>query len=214
MNGIEYTSLLKVAETAVAIQDASNYKGITIALCRANAFFMDHSEGRETGEELRLHITQLFIYKLMQLTFKREPMEYGDDFTIAYRVVKMYIKDQTGFGTPEEFKEMFPKIEIVNWPHMAETMEFAKKRGIVGKLTHRLRYLNGYAGNGLSKVRLGKDTTFGFTPSFSFMMFDAEGSQWFNGGLIYHASGSSGVSAPEFSVRIGADLKEDWEVHT
>ena len=44
-------------------------------------------------------------------------------------------------------------------------------------------------------------------------MLDAAGKFWFNGGLIYHGKGDSGVGEPALAVRIG-ELDESWSIHT
>lgn len=86
-------------------------------------------------------------------------------------------------------------------------------------LKSRLEWLGEYADhdkNGRTKCVLFED----WAPySFSFTMYvrdspEEEYRYWFNGGLILHGAGSSGVGAPEFSVRIGDASRAGWSVHT
>jgi hypothetical protein len=65
--------------------------------------------------------------------------------------------------------------------------------------------------------------------SFTFMMekrldvpaeekMDVSGSYkyvyWFNGGLIYHGAGQSGVDLPQLCVRSGDTSRDGWSVNT
>lgn len=108
---------------------------------------------------------------------------------------------------------------------LQQALKFAEQRNLLEQLLERLKYLDTYANrHGCSydqttgkntRCRLYKD----FAPySFAFFMdrresVDADWQTWFNGGLIYHGQGDSGVGAPTLSVRIG-DSSEGWFVHT
>lgn len=100
---------------------------------------------------------------------------------------------------------------------LEEARKFADSRGIREKLEKRLEYLDKYACQEdcqKTKCCLYRD----FAPnSFYFVMEikkkDGQYERWFNGGLIYYGKGDSGVSDPQFSVRIG-ETDEDWLVNT
>jgi hypothetical protein len=109
--------------------------------------------------------------------------------------------------------------------HFLLTKAFALERGLHRKLSAKLHYLDEYAnreGCTYDKAE-GKDTRCrlfkDFAPhSFEFVMEcreapDAPWKRWFNGGLIFHDAGSSGVSG-EMSVRLGDCSQSDWGIHT
>lgn len=92
--------------------------------------------------------------------------------------------------------------------YLDEVLAFAWKRGLSDQFYSRLEYLAERGPNDKRTV-LGKD----FAPfSFTFQHFRGD-QPWINGGLIYYGPGDTGVSAPQFSVRIG-DSKEGWSVNT
>lgn len=117
--------------------------------------------------------------------------------------------------TIEEFKAQFPRILLpeghpATAEKLAKCLDFAERRGILEKFLNRIKYLNGYAGERSKGCCLFSD----FSPfSFEFLVLDSEGNDWFNGGLVYFGAGESGVSGPQYSVRIG-DTSEDWSIHT
>ena len=113
--------------------------------------------------------------------------------------------------TVEELKKHLSRIQ---WQtpagYLEKVLEFAERRQITDKLVRRLEYLNNYAGDRSQGCRVYKDAF----PSFGFDMLDREGGCWFNGGCIYYGPGETGVGGPQFSVRIGSDLDEDWSINT
>lgn len=112
----------------------------------------------------------------------------------------------------EKIKEKYPKLEFANADEKLKEVEaFLQKRpDMLEKFDARLKYLNDYAGDNSKGCQLFAD----FAPlSFEFTMLQADGSYWFNGGLIYHGQGDTGVGAPTHSVRLG-DTHEDWSIHT
>ena len=50
--------------------------------------------------------------------------------------------------------------------------------------------------------------------SFYLHWMRTETERWFEGGMIYYRQDESGVGGPQFSVRIGDNLKEGWSIHT
>jgi len=118
--------------------------------------------------------------------------------------------------------------------YLETVRKFAEETGQTESLQERLDYLGNYACNSgrQTKCRLYKD----FAPmSFYFVMeikkeedtpalpcsgrrrYEATDSpefrRWFNGGLIYFDAGDTGVSGPQYSVRIDSS-KSGWSVHT
>lgn len=99
--------------------------------------------------------------------------------------------------------------------------KFAQDNNLLQEFLDKVEYLNSYACSTgettnleLTKCMLYKD----FAPqSFVFDMYQltmsGEYKRWFNGGLIFHPAGSSGVSG-EMSVRIGDCSKAAWSIHT
>ena len=97
---------------------------------------------------------------------------------------------------------------------------WAKEHCLLPKLEARLEYLGTYAYKSeepqkeRTRCQLYKD----FAPhSFYFVMEvldkDDTWKRWFNGGLIWHSLGDSGVGSPTYSVRLD-NSTEGWEVHT
>ncbi len=103
-------------------------------------------------------------------------------------------------------------IEFKDPEHFLSVLKWAAEHDCATKLAERLNYLATYA-NGDNICELYRD----FAPhSFEFLMKHADGSRWFNGGLIY--SGPSqplNGSAPALTVGIGVDNSQhNWSVHT
>jgi len=117
--------------------------------------------------------------------------------------------------------------------YLETVRKFAEETNQLKGLQERLDYLGNYGCNSgrQTRCRLYKD----FAPmSFYFVMEvkkeddpdnrsrnygwskddpDSEYRRWFNGGLIYFDAGDTGVSGPQYSVRIDSS-KSGWSVHT
>ena len=88
---------------------------------------------------------------------------------------------------------------------LAKTRAFAAQMGILEHLNERLAYLGTYGGQDSTVCELHPD----WAPfSFAFLMKHADGSLWFNGGLIYHGP------VDPLGVEINSDFKPHWSVHT
>lgn len=213
---MEFNTLHDIAVASIGIQDASNYRGVSLTFANAIKWLSDDAvkgdRDRQCDEEFRRDLTKMFTYKLMQLTFSREPIEYCDEWIESYRRVKVYLLTFAGFKDQKSFSEHYPRLQVVcDWEYMKNVLDFAKKRGILGDFMQRLQYLNDYAGDRSKGCQLSKD----FAPfSFNIVMLDAKGGRWWNGGLIYYGKGDTGVEAPQLSVRIDSDLKEGWNINS
>ena len=96
--------------------------------------------------------------------------------------------------------------------HLRGVIDFALKNNCLFKLAERLEYLDKYS-DGSNTCHLHPD----FAPnSFAFAMERADGSRWFNGGLIYSGPEQPlDGSAPALTVGVGIDnSKHSWSVHT
>lgn len=108
--------------------------------------------------------------------------------------------------------------------HFNDVKRYADTVGLGGQLQGQLDYLDRYANRpgclydkttgADTRCRLFKD----FAPhSFEFLVeCHKPGEPWkrmFNGGLIFHPAGSTGVTG-ELSVRLGDCSKAGWMVHT
>ena len=103
-------------------------------------------------------------------------------------------------------------MKIYSPEHFAEVTQFALANGCLLKLAERLDYLTTY-GDGTNVCHLHKD----FAPnSFEFVMLRADGSRWFNGGLIYCGPGQpADGSFPSLTVSIGSNpSKHAWTINT
>ena len=97
---------------------------------------------------------------------------------------------------------------------------FARQRGLSERLEEQLAYLrdygegDGHPWKGRIAVRLFDDSApHSFLVHWVLDPDTDEEKVWMNGGLIYYGRGDTGVSAPQFSVRLtGTD--EGWQVHT
>ena len=103
-------------------------------------------------------------------------------------------------------------LKIEDPAHFATVFEWAVANKCHDKLMQRLDYLGHYSDEATT-CRLYKD----FAPnSFEFLMERADGTRWFNGGLVY--SGPTQPldgSAPALTVGIGIDSSvHGWSVHT
>lgn len=111
-------------------------------------------------------------------------------------------------------QELKTRMNRIQWQvpdeYLTRILEFAERRKITDKLLKWLTYLNDYAGDRSQGCQVYRDVF----PSFGFTMLDKAGARWFNGGMIYYGPGDSGVGAPQYSVRIGTDLEEDWSINT
>jgi len=117
--------------------------------------------------------------------------------------------------TVEEVQKKYPRLDFQagGERRLQEVVDFLNRRNdedLSKKFFDRLEYLNGYAGDRSKGCRLYHDLA---PLSFGFTMLDANGAWWFNGGLIHHGAGDTGVGAPSFSVRLTGD-EEDWSIHT
>lgn len=128
--------------------------------------------------------------------------------------------------------------------YFAGVLDFAARAGVLDKLLDKLAYLSNYGQIGeavptfgpdqpqerLAWIRtkpnaisanceLHKDAS---PHSFGFLMKDANGAAWFNGGLIYSGPGDEDEapirldgSFPALTVGIGIDdTQHDWSIHT
>lgn len=111
---------------------------------------------------------------------------------------------------------------------LEEARRFADSRGLREQFESRITYLVEYGnlmGDGtvatddnpnkvVNRVTLFSDHA---PYSFEFVVnrIAPDGTErfLFNGGLLYYGRGDTGVSTPQFSVRIGA-TSEGWEIHT
>jgi hypothetical protein len=106
--------------------------------------------------------------------------------------------------------------------YLAEVRKKASELGLLKNLEDKLDYLATYACNSQeeydpthTRCLLFKD----WSPlSFGFLMElkqkDGSYKRWFNGGCIFYGNGDVGFDAPQFSVRIGNDLKAGWSINT
>jgi len=106
--------------------------------------------------------------------------------------------------------------------YLAQVRAKADELGLRKDLEDKLDYLATYA----CRSREPEDPTYtrcllfkDFAPlSFEFVMEvkeeDGSYKRWFNGGCIFFGSGDVGFGAPQFSVRVGDDLKAGWSIHT
>ena len=94
--------------------------------------------------------------------------------------------------------------------YMDEVLAFAERRGLLCQIMEQLAYLaETERWQGTRRVQLYKD----FAPySFTFQEYINDKPAIY-GGLIYYGPGDTGVSGPQFSVRIG-DTREGWRVNT
>ncbi len=108
-------------------------------------------------------------------------------------------------------------------PHLDKVKAYAKSLGEEAEqeLQRGLEYLENFRGGECHCELLWDSAPY----SFYFNLYgpkkeDGSRPLWFNGGLIYHRAGSSGVGAPEFAVDLDAVFspekaaKHRWTVHT
>lgn len=103
-------------------------------------------------------------------------------------------------------------IELHDSDHFIDVLKFASSVGAADKLADKLQYLTQY-GDGKNTCHVFRD----WAPySFEFVMHHADGSRWFNGGLIYSGPGQPlDGSAPALTVGIGVDSSQHgWSIHT
>ena len=103
-------------------------------------------------------------------------------------------------------------IEFKDPEHFLTVLTWAAEHGCAKRLVDKLEYLCGY-GNGDNCVHIHRD----FAPnSFEFLMHRADGTRWFNGGLIYSGPGQAlDGSAPALTVSLSPTGSEhNWSVHT
>lgn len=95
--------------------------------------------------------------------------------------------------------------------HFVKVLRFAVSVGAADKLVERLDYLANY-GDGTNTCELHND----WAPhSFEFVMKRADGTRWFNGGLIYSGPGQPlDGSAPALTVSLSKGDGHGWSVHT
>jgi hypothetical protein len=109
-------------------------------------------------------------------------------------------------------------LEILCPEHLEAVRAFADQLGAAARanLEERLDYLANYGGAGRTVCRLLQD----FAPqSFRFCMCrvplgGGPPVPWFDGGLIYHGTGSSGGQFPTLAVEVSDDPRPHWSVHT
>lgn len=83
--------------------------------------------------------------------------------------------------------------------------------GAIARLTERLEYLATYAG-GEGTCELHNDVA---PQSFEFLMRRADGTPWFNGGLIYSGPGMpADGTGPALTVSLTVESGHSWSVHT
>ena len=103
--------------------------------------------------------------------------------------------------------------------HLAEAREFAMDLGLLENLEGQLDYLSNYACGEEETNRTICDLYTDHSPhSFYFVMNikdkeTGEYKRWFNGGLIFFNAGESGVSGPQYTVRLDSS-KSGWSIHT
>jgi len=103
--------------------------------------------------------------------------------------------------------------------YLSETRDFAKSVGLLNDLEAQLSYLSGYACRDEETDRTICNLYPDFAPhSFYFVMElkneeTKEYNRWFNGGLIFFNAGESGVSGPQYTVRLDSS-KSGWSIHT
>ena len=103
-------------------------------------------------------------------------------------------------------------LKIENPAHFATVIEWAVANKCHDKLMQRLDYLGNYSDEATT-CRLYADFA---CHSFDFVMERADGTHWFNGGLIYSGPTQPlNGSAPALTVGIGIDSSvHGWSVHT
>lgn len=97
---------------------------------------------------------------------------------------------------------------------LADARAFSVSRGIGANFEQQLKYLEGYGGSS-NRVTLYKDGRRNFY--FQIERKIPEEDEWeviLEGGLIYYGKGDTGVGAPQFSVRLGNEDREEWRVNT
>ena len=107
---------------------------------------------------------------------------------------------------------------IVDQDHFDQVRAWAEQHGCLDQLQKKLDYLTEYSDEPTT-CELYRD----FAPhSFEFVMKRADGSRWFNGGLIYSGPGQPldgsfpalTVSINNFFNRRSDAPLHDWSVHT
>lgn len=109
--------------------------------------------------------------------------------------------------------QVLPKLELpdkATKARLQECINKAEEKGLIVNLMDKLSYLEGYAGERSKGCRMYADRA---PFSFEFVMLDANGARWFNGGLLYYEAGDQGFGSPQFSVRL-VGTSEGWEIHT
>lgn len=194
-------------KVALDVQDACNASGVVHLLKDMFAYLIEQQ--LSTPERNQHAAVRLVVAKLADLSQLTIDMT---EFRRAYDICREQVPEPV---KPELCAEVqvYQRLQIDSndFDYVNSVVEFAKRRGLLPLLQERLSYLNGYAQERSKGCRIWKD----FAPySFSFLMLDAQGKGWFNGGLIYFGKGDTGVDGPQFSVRLGDTSEEGWSVHT
>ncbi|MFX1689735.1 hypothetical protein PWR05_35285 [Paraburkholderia sp. A2RI-6] len=102
-------------------------------------------------------------------------------------------------------------LNIMDTEAFGRAMEFALRVGATDRLSERLSFLAGYAGGeGVCELYANRAPH-----SFEFLMHRADGSRWFNGGLIYSGPGvPADGTGPAFSVSLSVESGHSWGVHS
>lgn len=194
-------------KAAIDVQDACNSSGVVHLLKDMLSYLVE--QGGSTNANNQHAAVRLVIAKLADLSHLTIDLaEFKRAYDICREQVPEPVKPEL---CPEVKSYLRLQIDSPDFDYVNSVVEFAKRRGLLLELQEQLTYLNGYAQERSKGCRVWKD----FAPySFSFLMLDAQGKSWFNGGLIYFGKGDTGVDGPQYSVRLGDSYEEGWSVHT